>query len=526
MRRILFLISLVISWFVLSVYSEGIAINTLLEDGKGDQVIAIINVDVSTGFHLYVDKFKVEFKESDNLVIKEIEKPSYISKNDIFFNKKIDVFASSFKKTFVIEGFNKESILPVIIKYQACTDVTCFLPQEEKYYLSLSPNRKNLEYKVLNNLSDDVSKKNSWKKDADKFEISRSITGFEKPEKFLITLAGKNDNNQYSSLSFISIILILLSGLALNFTPCVLPMIPITISIIGAGSAASSRMKGFQTGFIYASGLSLAYGSLGVISVISGSTFGTLNSSPLFNVIISLVFLFLALSMFGVFSLDFTRFQPQLASSSSKKSVFLVFFMGIVTALLSGACVAPVIISVLLHSTELYMSGKTYGLFLPFILGLGMGLPWPFLGSGISFLPKPGNWMKYVKNTFGIVIILFSLYYGKLGFDLYKYSTGEQSMLLGESMEDGWLTSLDTAFSQALKEDKPVFIDFWASWCKSCIAMNKITFKDKNVKNRLNKFIKVKFNAEKPSNKITKEILKYFNVKGLPTFIVMEKRVN
>ena len=93
--------------------------------------------------------------------------------------------------------------------------------------------------------------------------------------------------------------------------------------------------------------------------------------------------------------------------------------MGVVAALLAGACVAPVVISVLLLSARWYGEGMVAGLLLPFLLGLGMALPWPFAGAGLSFLPKPGKWMKWVKYSFGALILLFAVYYGGLAANLF-----------------------------------------------------------------------------------------------------------
>ena len=92
--------------------------------------------------------------------------------------------------------------------------------------------------------------------------------------------------------------------------------------------------------------------------------------------------------------------------------------MGIIAALLAGACVAPVLIAVLLHSATIYKEGNPAGLLLPFLLGLGMGLPWAFAGAGIAVLPKPGKWMMHIKYIFGVLIIAMGLYYGYLAFTL------------------------------------------------------------------------------------------------------------
>ena len=94
--------------------------------------------------------------------------------------------------------------------------------------------------------------------------------------------------------------------------------------------------------------------------------------------------------------------------------------MGAVAALLAGACVAPVVIQVVLFSSNLYATGTTIALALPFFLGIGMALPWPIAGAGLAALPKPGMWMVRVKQAFGVVILATAAYYGYEAYDLFR----------------------------------------------------------------------------------------------------------
>ena len=139
----------------------------------------------------------------------------------------------------------------------------------------------------------DPDKKLDWKEFAGSFKISKRLVGYTDVDKFLNFIgpakadaAGSSSGllerfNQGSIL--LAIILILLGGLALNLTPCVLPMIPVNIAIIGADAQAGSKMRGFSIGLVYACGIALAYGIVGGVVVITGSTFGVLNSNPWFN---------------------------------------------------------------------------------------------------------------------------------------------------------------------------------------------------------------------------------------------------
>ena len=217
------------------------------------------------------------------------------------------------------------------------------------------------------------------------------------------------------------LLLVLLGGLALNLTPCVLPMIPINLAIIGAGAQSGSRTRGFFLGATYGAAMALVYGILGLIVILTAGTFGTINSSPWFNLGIAALFVILALAMFDVLVIDFSRFSTRFNVGNSGRGTFLVAFsMGAVAALLAGACVAPVVIQVVLFSSNLYSTGTTAALALPFLLGLGMAVPWPIAGAGIAALPRPGAWMVRIKQVFGVVILATAAYYAYTAYGIFS----------------------------------------------------------------------------------------------------------
>ncbi len=321
------------------------------------------------------------------------------------------------------------------------------------------------------------------------------------------------------------LLIILVGGLALNLTPCVLPMIPINLAIIGAGAQAGSRRRGFLLGSTYGAAMAVVYGVLGLIVILTAGTFGTINSSPWFNLGIAVLFVALSLAMFDVIDIDFSRYSGKLQNPTRRGTFGLAFVMGAVAALLAGACVAPVVIQVVLFSSSLYAGGTPLALALPFVLGIGMAIPWPIAGAGLSALPKPGAWMVRVKQAFGVLILGTAVYYGYLSYTLFdnlRVDATEVSGSVQEMLEKGWTNSLAAGLDRAEREGKPVLIDFWATWCKNCLTMDKTTLQDPSVTTALEGYVKIKFQAEDMDAEPTRSVLRHFNAVGLPTYVILK----
>jgi len=323
------------------------------------------------------------------------------------------------------------------------------------------------------------------------------------------------------------VLIVLLGGLALNLTPCVLPMIPINLAIIGAGAQAGSRRRGFLLGLVYGGAMALVYGVLGLIVVLTASSFGTINASPWFNLGIAVLFVVLGLAMFDIVNIDFSRFSSNVKTGSSQGSMALAFTMGAVAALLAGACVAPVVIQVVVFSSNLYAAGTTAALALPFVLGVGMAIPWPIAGAGIAALPKPGAWMNTIKHAFGVLIIGTALYYGYEAYRIFSNSwvdASEVSSSVEEKLKAGWQPSLVEGLAIAKRENKPVLIDMWATWCKNCLVMDKTTLEDPAVTSALAGYVKIKYQAEDPDDPRVAKVMQYMKTSGLPTYVIMKPK--
>jgi thioredoxin:protein disulfide reductase len=323
------------------------------------------------------------------------------------------------------------------------------------------------------------------------------------------------------------LLIVLVGGLALNLTPCVLPMIPINLAIIGAGAQASSRSRGFLLGLAYGGAMALVYGVLGLIVILTAGTFGTINSSAWFNLGIATLFVVLGLAMFDVLLIDFSKYSAGIGASASRGSFGLAFTMGAVAALLAGACVAPVVIQVVLFSSNLYATGTKIALALPFFLGVGMAIPWPIAGAGLAALPKPGMWMVRVKQAFGVFILATAAYYGYVAYGIFANRWVDPKAVASsveEQLKAGWHSSLAEGLAAAEREQKPVMIDMWATWCKNCLTMDKTTLASSDVQKALAGYVKVKYQAEDPDEQPAKAVMQRFDAVGLPAYVILRPK--
>jgi thiol:disulfide interchange protein DsbD len=533
-----------------------------LEVAPGGSARAAINVRLPEGFHMNSDKPREE-----NLIpiTVSMEAVPAVAGATVAFPAAIDLkqegqpvplrvfereFAIGVQVSVAADAAAGAHKLPLRVRYQACDEKQCYLPITAPLELSLSvsANAAVVAPPVT------IAKLDFTKAAAvpivapkpqapaaapatpanatamlDGFAVRGTEGGYLPAATFIKFVqdakAGVAQKGMFEGRGPLAILLIVfLGGLALNLTPCVLPMIPVNLAIIGAGSQGGSRSRGLVLGSVYGAAMAVVYGVLGLIVILSAQTFGTINASPWFNIGIAVLFVALALAMFDVFEIDFSKYSANVGTGSSRGSVMLAFTMGGVAALLAGACVAPVVIQVVLFSTNLYATGTSAALALPFVLGLGMAAPWPFAGAGISALPKPGAWMVRVKQGFGVIIMLTAAYYAYTAYGIFRdrsVDPAQVSSSVDELLKEGWHADLAEGLAVAKREGKPVLIDMWATWCKNCLTMDKTTLVDPSVKAALDGFVKIKFQAESPDESPAREVMQRFGAVGLPTYVVL-----
>ena len=411
------------------------------------------------------------------------------------------------------------------VKWQVCVGEMCYMPGSAELAV---PGAASSTAETKSSAETEVKNEDKTEETAVEllpFELVRSADGYLPAEKFLGFLTG--DESKYSAFTFagkgflMMLLLAILGGIALNLTPCVLPLLPVNLAMIGAGQASGNgKLTRVWHGMAYGAGIMITYGLLGVLSVLMGTTFGGIDSSWIFNAAVAVIFVVLALAMFDLFVIDFSRFG---ASVRMPESAHFggIFLMGALSAVLAGACVAPVLAAALVQAAKMVAHGDYYGLALPFALGFGMALPWPVAAAGIGLFPKPGRWMMRVKQLLGVFILGLAAYYGWTAWTLFADGRAEAAGIASAQESAGATAEINAALKESASTGRPVLLDFTAAWCKNCKAMELSTFQDPEVKAAMDGMIFLKVHADKPSAPETAALMKAFDVPGLPAYRII-----
>lgn len=357
-------------------------------------------------------------------------------------------------------------------------------------------------------------------------------------------------------------IVIFFIGLALNLTPCVYPMISVTVSIFG-GQTDTNMTRVFFKALTYVLGIATMYSVLGVIAALSGGLFGGVLQSPIVLAVIGLLLLGLALSMFGLYEIQMPYWLTSKLGGQQASGFIGVYISGLVVGVFAAPCIGPPIIALLAFVGS--QGDPVFGFWSFFVLSMGLGFPYLILGtfSGLlQKLPKSGVWMVWVKKVFGIVLLgvggfylglaffpkytpwiiaitllIGGLYLGfiersglnKLGFRITKYTVGTAGLIAGVLMvinlqKEGVVWEMYSAerFETALNEGRPIVMDFYADWCIPCLELERVTFVDPDVIRELDDFVRLKVDLTNFDSEESEELRRQFNIIGVPTIVFID----
>ncbi len=362
-------------------------------------------------------------------------------------------------------------------------------------------------------------------------------------------------------------LLAFLGGLATSLTPCVYPLIPITISLFGAREAPRAQALGLAA--CYVGGIAATYTTLGLVVGLVGGQFGAFMTSPWLIVPVALFFLLMAASMFGAFELSLPNELQGKLSQVGGRGPLGAFLMGLVAGVVAAPCTGPPLAALLLFvSTQRsVMTGGT----LLFTYALGMGVLFFVIAGFALKMPKSGAWMDAVKAVFGVVMTVAALYYLRnimpllrtFGTSSYKFLLSQSVLVvvgiliggltlsfsegLSRAVRKGigvllmviglygcvswtlaprgdlkWMTDEAQAVQKARNEGKPLLIDFGADWCPPCKQMEAKTFPDEAVRRELTRFVLLRIDCSEETAHTQAMQAKYQST-SLPSVLVFDR---
>jgi thiol:disulfide interchange protein DsbD len=332
---------------------------------------------------------------------------------------------------------------------------------------------------------------------------------------------GSYIENQIETNLIYAFLLVFAFGFLTSLTPCVYPLIPITLAVIGARSAKKSTA--FFTSLIYVLGIAITYSILGVVAAQTGALFGQALSYPPVVIAFAVIFFLMALSLFGLFEIRAPHALTQKLSSQKSSGWIGVFVSGMAAGVVASPCVGPVLVGVLAYIAKTQSS--VLGFFLLFTFAMGMGVLLIVLGtfsSLVKALPRSGKWMERIKILLGLVMLGVSFYYIKPLLPEIHFSGSGKSTSDSNKYKNGWKLFSQELLDQAKKDGKPVIIDFFADWCAACKELDEKTFSTPEFIKQSEKFVLLKVDATENFAGLS-DLQRKYEVYGLPTIVFITK---
>ncbi|MFQ2320557.1 protein-disulfide reductase DsbD [Aeromonas dhakensis] len=505
----------------------------------------LLRLRIADDYYLYRHRFSFQ---GENLTFEEPVLPAGTDHEDDFFGKTQVYYREVQIPVTLTEAVQQASLK---ISYQGCTDGLCYPPTDKR--IAVEPLVAEPPH--------------------DQVDVPTPAPASSQQDQLAAALG--NQGFWLSVAAFFAL------GLGLAFTPCVFPMYPILTGIIaGAGYRLSTR-RAFLLSFVYVQGMAVTYTLLGLVVASAGLKFQAALQHPYVLIGLSVMFVLLALSMFGLYTLQLpSSLQTRLSGLSNRQqggSVLGVGIMGMISGLVCSPCTTAPLSGALIYvaqSGDLWLGGAAL-----YALSLGMGLPLLLLGtSGGKLLPKAGAWMDVIKQLFGfallaVPILLLSrlwsdqvatlawlgwglllcgyLYHHNqhqqhsvgrslrgfvlllamisavvVGKDLLLPSPGASVAAQAETPAFIRIKTLDDLKTQlAAARGKPVLLDLYADWCVACKEFEHKTFSDPAVRERFGQMVLLQADVT-ANDDADVELLNGLNVLGLPTLIFFDRTGN
>ncbi|UCE74821.1 MAG: protein-disulfide reductase DsbD [Methanomassiliicoccales archaeon] len=534
-----------------------------------------IEIDIIPPYHInskipsedYLIPTTLNFESQEGITYGKFNFPESHFKKFSFSDKPLAIYEGKiyiFTSISISSDFpGNELILKGSLGYQACDDHTCLAPEEYVFSQKFPIGKSTDSFELINQSIFQLQLKSV---DTEKTQLK------DEELNFTVSIAKKG--------WLLTFILVFLGGLALNLTPCVYPLIPITISYFG-GQSHGKKGNLVLHAILYVLGMAITYSILGVFAALTGSLFGSALQNPTILIIIAIILVGLSLSMFDLYEIRVPNFLTNFAGGA-KQGYFGTFFMGLTVGIVAAPCIGPFVLALLTYVGERGDVVLGFGMF--FVLALGLGIPFIFLAlfsGSINKIPRSGAWMVWVRNIFGFILIgmavyflqpLFPstlLYYLGLAFtaliggiymawleptqvtgktfavirnligilffiiSILFFSHSIEAAIEANSASNQGLTAVSQAkinwkpyseklLQQAHQENTPVMLDFYADWCIPCKELDKFTFSQPEVIELSQQFLMMKVDLTKAGDPNTQEWRKKYGIKGVPTLVFLD----
>jgi thiol:disulfide interchange protein DsbD len=432
-----------------------------------------VNFAIAQGYYMYRERFRFAVDAPAGMKLGTPQFPQGVRKKDEFFGE-VETYRKQVTIRLPVEGAGGS--LRLNVTSQGCADIgVCYVPMESKVTVQLAS---------LGSAAGPIEETD--------LDIARRFES----GGFWVVLA-----------SFFG------AGLLLAFTPCVLPMVPILSGIIAGEGSNLGKKRAFALSLTYVLGMAVAYAAAGVAAAWTGTIIAAALQNAWVLAGFALVFVLLALSMFGLYELQLPGFLRQPLSAAgqglSGGKVASVAGMGVFSAIIVSPCVAAPLAGALLYisqTRDVAMGGAAL-----FVMAVGMGVP--LLAVGVSegaLLPKAGPWMVRVKQVFGVLLLAVALW---IVWPVLRPGSGATDFVRVDS-----IAALD---ARLRSPGKPVMLDFYADWCVSCKEMEALTFSDARVKEKFSGMLLLQ--ADVTANTAEhKALLKRFHLFGPPGIVFFD----
>ncbi|MBX2987541.1 MAG: thioredoxin family protein [Bdellovibrionaceae bacterium] len=523
-----------------------------------------LKLTLPEGYHGYEDQFRLTLLEPDGFHLGPWKVAPVHEFYDKFSKKHRRGMKTTAEMTAGVEAPSRfardEKRMRLELVYQACSDSFCLFPTTKIIDVPLTlvgapVSEKPAGGRVASPPADDGMMPMSW-------------------------LSTDQLNRLLGESRVLALFFVFLAGILTSFTPCIFPMIPITLAILGHHAEQRSRLQNFLLSVCYVLGIASTYSIMGVIAATSGAVFGASLGNPWVLGVICFLFLVMSFSMYGFYELQVPAFlRNSLGARKSGPGYVGAYGSGLIAGIVASPCVGPVLVGILAWVAT--TGSKLFGFLLLFSYALGLGLIFLFLGVFTEFtrrLPRSGPWLETVKFVLGSLMLGAFYYYlsllvpqswhdaalglglvilGSLGgafaplkgttaFKKIKKGLSQAFLILGfgylvlgvfdlrpfiqvRMMDPGasagpgvrsleWQPYSEEALQAAAVARQPVIIDFWAEWCAACHELEQHSFSHPRVRALLGSFVRLKYDATKDSADL-RALKKRWKIQGLPTVL-------